>query len=82
MHWNCSSWQGGGAPTGLSGTLHAISADSPRDVWAVGDDGHGHAIALRYNGAAWSSVALPAAGASDTLQGVKAFGPADAWAVG
>ena len=82
IHWNGASWQGGGTPTGLSGTLRAVSADSLRDVWAVGDDGHGRATALRYNGTAWSSVALPAAGASDMLQGVKAFGPSDVWAVG
>ena len=47
----------------------------------MGDDAHGHAIALRFNGASWSAASLPAAG-NDNLQGVKAFSPTDVWAVG
>lgn len=82
LHWNGSSWQGGGAPAGLTGMLRAVSGDSPGDLWAVGDDAHGHAVALRFDGTAWAQTALPAAGASGTLAGVKAFGPADVWAVG
>jgi hypothetical protein len=82
IHSNGSSWGITAASTSVPGTLRAISADSATDIWAVGDDAHGHAVAMRYNGTAWSQVALPAGGASGTLAGVKAFGPADVWAVG
>jgi hypothetical protein len=82
IHWNGSSWGITAASTSVPGTLRAISADSATDIWAVGDDAHGHAVAMRYNGTMWSPVPLPTTGASGSLRGVKAFGPADVWAVG
>src|SRR5579864_513591 len=37
VHWSGSSWQNAGTVVGLAtGTLRAVSADSPADVWAVG----------------------------------------------
>ena len=80
-HWNGTTWQTVASPSGVTGMLRAISADSARDIWAVGDDGHGHAIAFRSDGTSWTSSTLPAAG-NDNLQGVKAFSPTDVWAVG
>ena len=80
-HWEGLSWQTVAAPAGVTGVLRAISADSASDIWAVGDDGRGHAIAFRFRGTSWSTSPLPAAGV-DKLGGVKAFGPNDVWAVG
>jgi hypothetical protein len=81
VHWNGTSWQTVASPADFSGKLRAISADSASDLWAVGDDGRGHAIAFRSNGTSWISTTLPAIGI-DNLQGVKAFSPSDVWAVG
>lgn len=80
-HWDGLSWQTAAVPAGVSGVLRAISADSASDIWAVGDDGRGHAIAFFFRGTSWSTTPLPDAGV-DKLAGVKAFGPNDAWAVG
>jgi hypothetical protein len=81
VHFNGATWQTVSSPAGLSGVLRAVSADGASDVWAVGDDGRGHAIALRSDGVSWVSTALPAVGV-DKLTGVKAFSPTDVWAVG
>jgi hypothetical protein len=81
VHWNGTSWQTVAPPAGVTGKLRAISADRPSDLWAVGDDGRGHAIAFRSDGTSWISTTLPAVGI-DNLQGVKAFSPSDVWAVG
>jgi hypothetical protein len=80
VHWDGASWQTVASPAG-SGVLRAISADSASDIWAVGDDGRGHAIAFRSDGTSWVSTTLPAPDV-DKLEGVKAFGPHDVWAVG
>jgi hypothetical protein len=80
-HWDGLGWRTVAAPAGLTGVLRGISGDSASDIWAVGDDAHGHAIAFRFRGTSWSTTPLPAAGV-DTLAGVKAFGPNDVWAVG
>lgn len=80
-HWSGGGWSAS-TRTGASGTLRAVSADSADDVWAVGDDGQGHALALRFDGVGWSPVAVPPAGASDVLLGVRAFSSSDVWAVG
>jgi hypothetical protein len=81
VHWDGTSWQTVAAPAGVTGVLRAVSGDGASDVWAVGDDGRGHAIAFRFSGTSWSTTPLPAAGV-DTLAGVKAFAPNDVWAVG
>jgi hypothetical protein len=81
VHWNGANWQTVASPAGFTGVLRAVSADRPSDIWAVGDDGRGHAIAFRSDGTSWVSTTLPAANI-DTLQGVKAFSPTDVWAVG
>lgn len=82
VHWNGANWSSVPAPSGLTGVLRGVSGDSASDVWAVGDDGRGHAVALHWTGAAWSTVALPSVAAGDMLQAVKAFSPTDVWAVG
>jgi hypothetical protein len=81
-HWNGTNWHRVAAPPGITAVLRAISADSARDVWAAGDDGHGRPVVLRYNGHDWSSVPVPLIGYNDMLQGVKAISPSNVWAVG
>ena len=60
VHWNGANWQTVASPSGVTGMLRAISADRPSDIWAVGDDGRGHAIAFRSDGTSWVSTTLPA----------------------
>ncbi len=82
VHWTGSSWTTVAPPSGLTGSLRAVSGDSRSDVWTVGDDGHGKPIVLRFNGASWSQVPIPLAGTAETIGGVKAFSPSDVWLVG
>ena len=82
IHSNGSAWSTASLPSGLTGSLRTTSADGSGDVWAVGDDAHGHPLVLRFNGTSWSQVAVPLVGTSNTIQGVKAFSPADVWLVG
>ena len=65
---------------GINNFLFAISGDADNDVWAVGTTAPG-AIALHFNGTAWSAVpmALPSA---DDMRGVSVLAPNDVWAVG
>jgi hypothetical protein len=80
VHWNGSAWQTAAPPSGLTGTLRSVSADAASDVWAVGDDGHGSPVVLRFNGASWSRVSIPLTGV--LLEAVKAFSPSNVWIVG
>lgn len=86
----CRSWQlipspnpssSSGQP--LQNMLFAVSASSPTDAWTAGvsmeDDRSSQDLVEHWNGATWSVVASPGAGA---LWGVTAVSPTDAWAVG
>src|SRR3954454_9441940 len=83
LHWNGSSWQTVPPPSGVTGELRATSGDGrPGGAWAVGDDGHGHPLALRCTVTACSRIALPQAAAVGRLRGIKAFAHDDVWAIG
>lgn len=82
LHWNGSSWLSVAPPSGVTGELRAVSGDKLGGAWAVGDDGHGHALALRCDVTACAAVTLPQAGTVSRLRGVTSFSPDDAWAVG
>lgn len=82
LHWDGASWHPVAPPSGITGKLLAVAVSSPTDVWAVGDDNHGHPLVLHSAGAAWSSVPVPQFGSSMHLRGVRAFSPTDVWAVG
>ena len=82
LHWDGSGWQTIAPPTGVTGELRAVSRDRVGGAWAVGDDGHGHPLAVRCNAAACANVSVPEVGAVGHLRGIKAFAPDDAWAVG
>jgi hypothetical protein len=92
-HWNGTTWSIVPSPSIGAGSnvLTGVAARSSTDVWAVGyfDDVTGsipvrRTLWLHWNGAAWSVVASPNAGAGDnTLLGVIApAGSNAAWAWG
>jgi hypothetical protein len=56
-----------------------VSASSPSDVWAAGDNGGLNPVVLRFDGR-WRLVHSPAVRVS--ILGLKAFAPDDVWAVG
>jgi hypothetical protein len=68
--------------------LSGVDATSASNAFAVGNStaatgGAKTAVALHWNGSAWSKQAVPKAAGTDTeLTAVKAFSATDAWAVG
>ncbi|HKP89768.1 MAG TPA: hypothetical protein VJT75_07295 [Thermoleophilaceae bacterium] len=82
LHWNGSSWQTVSPPSEVTGELRAVSRDGLGGAWAVGDDGHGHPLALRCNAATCTQAALPPVGSVGRLRGIKAVASNDVWAVG
>jgi len=87
-HWNGSSWRRVPSPDprGPEDELLAISARSPRDIWAVGDHragNHTRTLVLHWDGRRWKQVPSPSPAAEDSsLWGVTVVGAKDAWAVG
>ncbi|HUJ06079.1 MAG TPA: hypothetical protein VLX31_08215 [Streptosporangiaceae bacterium] len=88
LHWNGRAWRRV-RPPGVPayGGLYAISAASPRDVWAVGFRGQvsdGGTLILHWNGSAWMRVPSPnpVRHGDDELYGVAALSATSAWAVG
>jgi hypothetical protein len=90
LHWNGTSWahvrvpSPGTAP--VADNLVGVSADAPGDAWAVGffftiGGTTTSALALHWNGTAWTQVAVPDASQVE-LRAVTAKSPSDAWAVG
>ena len=86
-HWNGAAWAATPAPQLGDGTLlNAVSADQPRDAWAVGyffTHPPGYRIktnpaALHWNGTAWVETTMPDA---SVISGVAAVSPTNAWAV-
>jgi hypothetical protein len=77
-------------PTGVNGSLAAVTSTSDTDAWAVGNE-NGRAGTLvgakvlidHWDGTAWSQVATPTTPQNTaTLYAVSASSPSDAWAVG
>lgn len=82
LHWDGSGWQTVAPPSEVTGELRAVSRDGAGGAWAVGDDGHGHPLALRCSVIACAPVSLPQAGTVGRLRGITSFGENDVWAVG
>jgi hypothetical protein len=93
LHWTGTAWAQVPSPnpggSAASPVLYSVSADSPTDVWAVGQYQTATAyktLILHWNGTGWSRVKSPNPGPSlggmDTLASVSADSPTDAWAVG
>ncbi|KAA2255230.1 hypothetical protein F0L68_28835 [Solihabitans fulvus] len=86
-HWNGNAWSIAPTPAfpNAAGLL-AVSAGSATNAWAVGFTRTGgyrgrQAIALHWNGSAWSADASLGVGVG-ALNGVADLGSANAWAVG
>ena len=93
MRWNGTSWSSVPSPNPDSNTnlLNAVDASGPNDAWAVGNfgnDGYGgtaDGMVFRWNGSAWSNVALPAFDGNLRrlrLDDVVALAGNDVWVVG
>ena len=78
--WNGTSWQAATLPSGLTGTLGAVSTPAPNDAWAVSQlTGY----ALHWDGTSWSVARTwPEHGLAREITGVTAFSPADVWVFG
>jgi hypothetical protein len=91
VQWNGKRWRRVPSPDPASGagsanSLSSVAGDSPRNIWAVGQDSttSGYTgLAMHWNGRRWNHVASPGvAGSSQTsLSGVAVAG-SDVWAVG
>lgn len=93
-HWNGRNWTLVPSPHPAGATasfLNAVTAISPRDIWAVGDSFSSssgtfseQSLIEHWNGKQWSIVASPnPTGSSDTvLNGVAEVSAHEIWAVG
>jgi hypothetical protein len=88
LHWDGSSWSIVPSPspgTYNGNVLHAVSAVSSNDVWAVGwyqsgpTGQEGGALTMHWDGTSWTVVPNPSRW---TLHGVAAISSNDVWAVG
>ena len=92
-HWNGSRWSivrspNGGVTGNHFSALHAVTALSPSNVWAVGEQAgiRNQApvtvpLIEHWNGTRWSIVPVPHA-AVGALESVSATSASDVWAVG
>jgi hypothetical protein len=78
--WNGTKWQATILPSGLTGTLGAVSTPAPNDAWAVSQlTGY----ALHWNGTTWSvAKKWPELQNPRELTGVTAFSPTNVWVFG
>jgi hypothetical protein len=93
-HFNGTTWTVVPMPPVTSSNINAffqfngIKANSPSDVWAVGDSGvvdvpGSHTLIEHFNGTAWSIVPSPSPGSIAILGGVTTSSAANnVWAVG
>ena len=85
LHWDGASWSQVPSPNipGGANQLFGITAIAANDIWAVGFAG-GAPLAMRWNGSAWSIVAVERNGGLSTekLNAVSGTAGNDVWAVG
>jgi hypothetical protein len=88
LHWDGMSWTQVPTPNpSRRSDLNSVSADSPRDAWAVGSYFAGtriESLALHWTGGSWTRVPSPnpGSGTLTNLESVSVLSPKDAWAVG
>lgn len=89
QHWDGARWQVVDQPASAltGGALVAVSARSPRDVWATGthrdpDDGSYTALFLHYDGESWQRVPAPRYAEEIRINALSARAADDVWAVG
>jgi hypothetical protein len=81
-HWNGTSWTVLHPPSpGNFNLLHAVSAVSATNIWAVGVT-DGKTLILHWNGKSWARVPSPGPGNGSELLGVVAVSTTSVWAVG
>lgn len=70
----------------VAGSVHAVAAVAPDDIWAVGQDQDPNhppvPLILHYNGHDWTPVSPPPIPGQSWLNGVACAGPGNVWAVG
>lgn len=89
LHWNGTDWTSTRLQAGTFTDLSAVSAQSTKDVWAVGfyvtsSTGLPQLpVAEHWNGQGWTQVPTPALqGSYGYLVGIDAVSATDVWAVG
>jgi hypothetical protein len=90
LHYNGTTWTvvSVAQPNETSASLAAVTALSPTNVWAVGEDLGastaigGNTLIEHYNGTAWRIVPSPTPGADPSLSGVAGRSASDVYAVG
>lgn len=81
-HWNGRFWSVVPSPNvGTTAALHAVSARSWHNIWAVGASSRG-ALTLHWNGVRWSVVTVAANNPAYRLYGVAVVGPSSVLATG
>lgn len=82
-HWNIETSPNVGVG---NSHLYGVSAPAANDAWAVGDytdtNGRLQALALHWDGSAWTQVPVPPIATYNSLEAVSAVSAADVWAVG
>jgi hypothetical protein len=79
--WHDGRWTALAMPSGLTGILSAVSADSGKDAWAVSEFG---GYVLHWHNGQWK-VALQfseSSGLPQEMTGVTAFSPTNVWVFG
>jgi hypothetical protein len=94
MHWDGKQWtivRTPDAPFSARLTLYGVSALSPNDVWAVGENVPGsestqpsayQPLAMHWDGVQWTIVETPQESGGLLLNDVVAIAPNNVWAVG
>jgi len=79
-HWDGVSWavQTSADLHLTAGSLEAVDAMAPDNVWAVGQRG----LVLHWDGKGWQQVLLPGSSSSAWLYGVDAISSDDVWVTG
>jgi len=78
--WHDGSWRAIRLPSGLSGSLGAVSADSAKDAWAVSIF---TGYVLHWSGTKWAvAKRFPEHGLPSELTGVTALSPSNVWVFG
>jgi hypothetical protein len=87
IHWDGHRWSHFPGPRGGTfGTLYAVSAYAPDDIWAAGyggdRQGFTRALAMHWDGATWTKTAVVKVTQTDVFYDIAATAPDDVWAVG
>jgi hypothetical protein len=75
--WTGRRWETAGIPHPAGFNPQFIQAPSPADVWVLGYEPDGSALALHWDGGAWHTVGLPV----DASASGVVFSPSDIWLV-